>query len=149
MVHSLGARFEKGKWSADASIHVGRSPAERETLFAKVNLDYVFGRRLGRTRRYCLTFIWRGGVRRLALDILCHRRVRQRASRSPGFWDPIVGLTYRRQRLGRKWRILIHGDGGGFGVASSGRRRNPQTARAEVAVCSSFWDYDGVRRHAF
>jgi len=29
----------------------------------------------------------------------------------------LVGLTYRRQ-LGRKWRILIHGDGGGFGAGS-------------------------------
>ena len=39
------------------------------------------------------------------------------ASRSPGFWDPLICVTYRR-RLGRKWRILLNGDGGGFGVGS-------------------------------
>ena len=57
-----------------------------------------------------------GGFRRLALDI--HATVGSlSASRSPGYWDPLIGLTYRRE-LGRKWRILIHGDGGGFGVGS-------------------------------
>ena len=52
----------------------------------------------------------------MALDI--HATVgSSSASRSPRYWDPLVGLTYRRQ-LGRKWRIIIHGDGGGFGVGS-------------------------------
>jgi hypothetical protein len=36
---------------------------------------------------------------------------------SPGYWDPLIGLTYRRL-LGKKWRVLVHGDGGGFGVGS-------------------------------
>jgi hypothetical protein len=66
--------------------------------------------------RFFPTFYVEGGVRRLALDI--HATVGSSiAIRSPGYWDPLIGLTYCRQ-LGRKWRILIHGDGGGFGVGS-------------------------------
>jgi hypothetical protein len=38
-------------------------------------------------------------------------------SRKPGFWDPLVGLSYRRT-LGKKWRVRLHADGGGFGVGS-------------------------------
>jgi len=29
----------------------------------------------------------------------------------------LIGHSYRRQ-LGRKWRILVHGDGRGFGAGS-------------------------------
>jgi hypothetical protein len=29
----------------------------------------------------------------------------------------LIGLTYRRY-FGKKWRLLVHGDGGGFGVGS-------------------------------
>lgn len=57
-----------------------------------------------------------GGFRRIAFDISATVGS-DSASRSPGFWDPLVGMTYSR-RLGRKWRILAHADGGGFGVGS-------------------------------
>jgi hypothetical protein len=89
--------------------------AERKTPFAKVNLDFVFGDVL--VGREVLPNLYvQGGFRRLALDI--HATVESSSAlRSPGFWDPLVGLTYRRQ-LGRKWRILIHGDGGGFGAGA-------------------------------
>ena len=128
-----GARFEKGKWSADALFMWADLSAERETPFTKVNLDYVFGDAL--VGREVLPDLYlEGGVRRLALDI--HATVgSDSASRSPGFWDPIVGLTYRRQ-LGRKWRILIHGDGGGFGVGSD--VDVTATARAEWQFARHF-----------
>jgi hypothetical protein len=89
--------------------------AQRTTPLVDVNLDFVFGDIMA-GREVLPNLYVEGGARRLALDI--HATVlSSSASRSPGFWDPLVGLTYRRQ-LGRKWRILIHGDGGGFGVGS-------------------------------
>ena len=57
-----------------------------------------------------------GGVRPLTLDITASVET-ESASRFPGFWDPLIRVTYRR-RLGKKWRILVHGDGGGFGAGS-------------------------------
>jgi hypothetical protein len=110
-----GARVEKGKWSADALFMWAALSGQRKTPFVDVHLDFVFGHAMA-GREVLPDLYVEGGVRRLALDI--HATVESSsASRSPGFWDPLVGLTYRRQ-LGRKWRILIHGDGGGFGVGS-------------------------------
>lgn len=110
-----GARIEKHKWSADLLFMWAGLSAKREAPFAKVSLDVVFGHVLG-GRELLPGFYLEGGARRLALDI--HATVEtDSTSRSPGFWDPLIGVTYHRQ-LGRKWRILLHGDGGGFGVGS-------------------------------
>jgi hypothetical protein len=108
-------RFEKGKWSADAEFMWAALSAQRKNPFVDVKLDFVFGNAMA-GREMLPNLYVEGGVRRLALDI--HATVESSsASRSPGYWDPLIGLTYRRQ-LGKKWRILIHGDGGGFGVGS-------------------------------
>ena len=110
-----GARFEKGKWSADALFMWAALSAQHKSPLVDVHLDFVFGDAMA-GREMLPNFYVEGGVRRLALDI--HATVNSSsASRSPGFWDPLIGLTYRRQ-LGKKWRIQIHGDGGGFGVGS-------------------------------
>jgi len=110
-----GARFEKNKWSADVLFMWASLSAQRETPFAKVNLDFIFGDAM--VGREVLSGLYlEGGFRRIALNIDATVDTSS-ASRSPGFWDPLIGLTYQRQ-LGRKWRILVHGDGGGFGVGS-------------------------------
>jgi len=110
-----GARIERGKWSADLLFMWAALSAERETPYTKVNLDFVFGDVMV-GRELLPGFYVEGGARRVALDI--HATVgSDSASRSPGFWDPLIGVVYRRQ-FGRKWRILIRGDGGGFGVGS-------------------------------
>ena len=112
---AAGARFEKGKWSADAMFMWAALSAQRKNPLVDVNLDLILGDAMA-GREILPNLYMEGGVRRLALDI--HATVgSSSASRSPSYWDPLVGLTYRRQ-LGRKWRILIHGDGGGFGVGS-------------------------------
>jgi len=128
-----GARFEIRKWSVDLLfMWVGLS-AQRETPFTKVNLDFVFGHVMG-GREVLPNLYLEGGARRLALDI--HAIVgSDSAYRSPGFWDPLVGLSYRRQ-LGRKWRILVHGDGGGFGAGSD--VDITATARAEWQFARHF-----------
>lgn len=110
-----GARIEKYKWSADLLFMWAGLSAKRETPLAKVGLDFVFGHVLV-GRELLPGFYVEGGARRLALDINATVDT-ESASRSPGFWDPLIGVTYRRQ-LGRKWRILLHGDGGGFGAGS-------------------------------
>ena len=61
-------------------------------------------------------FYVEGGFRRLALDVTATVGSAS-ASVNPGYWDPLIGLTYRRE-LGKKWRVLVHSDGGGFGVGS-------------------------------
>jgi len=128
-----GARIEKGKWSADLLFMWAALSAQRETPLTKVGLDLVFGDIMA-GRELLPGLYLEGGVRRLALDI--HATVESTsASRSPGFWDPLVGLTYRRQ-LGRKWRILLHGDGGGFGVGSD--VDVAATARAEWQFARHF-----------
>ncbi len=110
-----GARVERGKWSADALFMWTALSASRKTPLTSVNLDFVFGdAHVG--REVLPNLYLEGGFRRLALDL--HATVNtDSANGSPGYWDPLIGLTYRRV-LGKKWRILIHGDGGGFGVGS-------------------------------
>jgi hypothetical protein len=110
-----GARFEAGKWSADVLFMWTALSASRTTPSTKVNLDFVFGdAHVG--REVLPNLYLEGGFRRLSMDI--HATVdTDSATGSPGYWDPLVGLTYRRP-LGKKWRILLHGDGGGFGVGS-------------------------------
>ena len=128
-----GARVEKGKWSVDGLFMWAALSGQRKTPFAEVHLDFVFGNAMA-GREVLPNLYVEGGVRRLSLDL--HAKVEtSSASRSPGFWDPLVGLTYRRQ-LGRKWRILIHGDGGGFGVGSD--VDVTATARAEWQFARHF-----------
>jgi len=112
--------------------------AHRETPFAKVNLDFVFGDIMA-GREILPGLYAEGGVRRLSLDI--HAAVESSsASRSPGFWDPLVGLTYRRQ-FGRKWRILIHGDGGGFGPGQMWMWPQRDAPNGSLpAILGSQWD---------
>jgi hypothetical protein len=110
-----GARFEKGKWSADALFMWAALSGERTTPHTSINLDFIFGDAF--VGREVLPDLYlEGGFRRLALDINA-TVLTDSASGSPGYWGPLIGLTYRRQ-LGKKWRVLIHGDGGGFGVGS-------------------------------
>jgi len=110
-----GARLEMGKWSADALFMWAALSAERKTPLASVNLDFVFGdAHVG--REVLPNLYLEGGFRRLALDVRATVGTNS-ASGSPGYWDPLVGLTYRRS-LGKKWQVLVHGDGGGFGVGS-------------------------------
>jgi len=110
-----GARIEKHKWSADLLFMWAGLSAKRESPFAKVDLDFVFGHVIG-GREVLPGFYIEAGARRVALNINATVDT-ESASRSPGFWDPLIGVTYRRL-LSRKWRILLHGDGGGFGAGS-------------------------------
>ena len=94
-----GVRFEKGKWSADALFAWASLSAQRETPFAKVNLDLVRGDALAGRQLFNGLYA-EAGVRRLSMDVDAAVESSS-ASRSLGYWDPVIGVTYRRQ-LGRK-----------------------------------------------
>jgi hypothetical protein len=111
-----GARVEKSKWSADVLFMWAALSASRTTPYTNVDLGFIFGD--GFVGHEVLPKLYlEGGFRRLALDINA-TVLTDSASRSPGYWDPLIGLTYSRP-LGKKWRVLLHGDGGGFGVGSN------------------------------
>ena len=130
---AAGARFEIGKWSADTMFLWSALSAQHQNPLVALNLDLILGDAMA-GREILPNLYVEGGFRRLALDI--HATVgSSSASRSPGYWDPLIGLTYRRQ-LGRKWRILVHGDGGGFGVGSD--VDVTATARAEWQFARHF-----------
>ena len=128
-----GVRVEKDKWSVDGLFMWAALSGQRKTPFAEVHLDFVFGNAMVGHEVLPNLYV-EGGVRRLSLDLQAQVETSS-ASASPGFWDPLVGLTYRRP-LGRKWRILIHGDGGGFGVGSD--VDVTATARAEWQFARHF-----------
>lgn len=110
-----GARLERGKWSADALFMWAALSSSRTTPRTNINLDFVFGDAMAGRELYRGLYL-EGGFRRMSLDVQATIGTNS-ASRNLGVWDPLIGLTYRKQ-LGKKWRILIHGDGGGFGVGS-------------------------------
>lgn len=110
-----GVRVERKKWSGDVLFMWAAMGADRTSPRTNVSLDFVFGDLMIGYQALPGLFV-EGGFRRLALDL--HATVdTSSAAVSPGYWDPLIGLTYRRQ-LGKKWRILAHADGGGFGVGS-------------------------------
>jgi len=137
-----GARVELGKWSAEGLFMWASLGASRQTPTTDVNLDFVFGD--GMVGYRVLPGLYaEGGVRRLALTLKATDAAGS-VSRSPGFWDPIIGLTYSRE-LGKKWRVVMHGDGGGFGAGSD--VDVTATGRAEwqfVRHCGLSMGYGGM-----
>lgn len=110
-----GARIEKGKWSGDLLFMWAALSANRVSPRTDVGFDFVFGDAM--VGYQVLPGLYaEAGFRRLALDL--HATVdTANASVNPGYWDPLLGVTYGRH-LGKKWRILAHADGGGFGAGS-------------------------------
>ena len=110
-----GTRIEKSKFSVDFLFMWAALSASRTTPNTDVGLDFVFGDALLGYEVYPGLYA-EAGFRRLALD--AHATVgTDTANGNPGYWDPLVGLTYRKV-LGKKWRVMVHGDGGGFGAGS-------------------------------
>jgi hypothetical protein len=112
-----GFRIEKSKWSADGTVlWAGLSSERNSNPFARISVDAIFGQ-LFVGREIVPNLFLEGGFRRMALNVSLELGAFPTVSGKPGVWDPLVGLTYRRQ-LTKKWRVLAHADGGGFGVGS-------------------------------
>jgi hypothetical protein len=111
-----GAEVYKGKWEGTATFLYAGLSATRTTPRVTLTMDFIYGQALvGREVYKGLNF--EGGFRRMALDLTATVETYPSVGRTPGFWDPLLGVTYRKQ-LNKKWRVTGHMDGGGFGVGS-------------------------------
>jgi hypothetical protein len=111
----VGVEVLKNKWTLTADALYAGMSGERTSPQVRVGLDIIFGGAMVGHQLLLDGLSLEGGFRRMALNIsgtvLDYPEVR----RKPGVWDPLLGLTYRRQ-LSKKWRLNGHMDGGGFGV---------------------------------
>jgi hypothetical protein len=109
-------RIEKSKWAVEPNLLWAGVSAETASPKAKIKTDVIYGQAMG--GREVLPDLWlEGGVRRLALNVGVTLLDFPEVSRKPGLWDPLVGVSYRKP-FGKKWRLDLHADGGGFGVGS-------------------------------
>ena len=112
-----GFRIEKNRFSTYATGLWAGLSADRSNPNASLNLDVLYGQIMGGIE-VLPGLSLEGGARRMALKITVNIEGYPSAYRKPGVWDPLVGLTYRKF-VGRKWRVNLHADGGGFGVGSN------------------------------
>src|SRR5262249_9812601 len=111
-----GYRIEKSKWSTDGGILWAGLAADSSSPRAYLSLHGIYGQIMG-GREILPDLPVEGGVRGMALKITAEVGTFPAVSRKPGVWDPLIGLSYRKH-FGRKWRVNLHADGGGFGVGS-------------------------------
>jgi hypothetical protein len=109
-------RIEKSKWAVDMSVLWAGLSAEAKNPKARVKADVIYGQAMA--GREILPDLWlEGGVRRMALNVGVKVLDLPEVARKPGLTDPLVGLSYRHP-FGRKMRLDLHADGGGFGVGA-------------------------------
>ncbi len=111
-----GAEIYKGKWSGMFTFLYAGLSSTRTTPRTTVTADFIYGQAMVEREVYKGLSLG-GGFRRMALDLTATIDTYPSVSRTPGFWDPLLSATYRKQ-LNRKWRVSAHMDGGGFGVGS-------------------------------
>ncbi len=111
-----GAEIYKGKWSGMFTFLYAGLSSTRTTPRTTVTADFIYGQALVEHEVYKGLSLG-GGFRRMALDLTATLDTFPSVSREPGFWDPLLSATYRKQ-LNRNWRVSAHMDGGGFGVGS-------------------------------
>ncbi len=112
-----GFRVEKSKWSTDGTVlWAGLSGERNSNPFARISVNAIYGQLMA-GREIVPDLFLEGGFRRIALSVSLELGDFPTIKGKPGVWDPLVGLTYRRQ-LTKKWKVLAHADGGGFGVGS-------------------------------
>jgi hypothetical protein len=95
-------------------LYAGMS-GDRTSPHVHLGLNVIFGGILVGRQLLLDGLSLEGGFRRMALHINATVLDYPEVSRKPGVWDPLIGATYRRQ-LSKKWRLIGHFDGGGFGV---------------------------------
>jgi hypothetical protein len=110
-----GAEVFKSKWSMTANVLYAGMSGDRTSPHVHIGLNVIFGGILVGHQLLLDGLSLEGGFRRMALNINATVLDYPEVSRKPGVWDPLVGATYRRQ-LSKKWRLIGHFDGGGFGV---------------------------------
>jgi len=125
-----GFEIEKNRWSLNGTFLWAGLSADREVPLIKVSTDVIYGQVFAGyeiVRDLSLVV----GTRHMALDISIEVGTLSEFKRKPGFWDPLIGLTYQKS-LGEKWRLRVHADAGGFGVGSDA------TVEGQVAAAWQF-----------
>jgi hypothetical protein len=110
------ARIDKSKWSVDMEVLWAGLTAETTSPKVTIKSKIIYGQAMG--GREILPDLWlEGGVRRMALNVGVTALSFPEVARKPSITDPLIGLSYRHP-LGKKFRVDLHADGGGFGVGS-------------------------------
>ncbi len=111
----VGAEILKSNWTLTANALYAGMSGERTSPRVRIGLNVIFGSLMVGHQLLLNGLSLEGGFRRMALNMNATVADYPKVSRKPGVWDPLLGLTYRRQ-LSKKWRLNGHMDGGGFGV---------------------------------
>jgi len=111
-----GAEIDKSKWSGVVTFLYAGLSATKTVPKARLSMDFYYGQAMLEREVY-KGLHFGGGFRRMALDLTATVGSYPSVGRSPGFWDPLLSATYRKQ-FSKKWRVNGHMDGGGFGVGS-------------------------------
>ena len=100
----VGAEVLKNKWTLTANALYAGMSGERTSPNVRIGLDVIFGGAMVGHQLLLNGLSLEGGFRRMALNINATVLDFPKVSRKPGVWDPLLGLTYRRQ-LSKKWRL--------------------------------------------
>jgi hypothetical protein len=111
-----GCRIEKSKWAVQAAFEYAGLGASRSLPKVNLGMDFTYGQ-LMLSRNILPNLYVDAGSRRIGAKISVDLLTLPELRTKPTLWDPLIGATYRK-RLGKKWVINAHGDGGGFGVGA-------------------------------
>jgi len=111
-----GFEIQKSGWSGSGEFFYASIDGNNDNPKVKLGLNIKYGQGMaGHT--IGKGFSLEGGVRRIAFDTSVSINGSAEVNRTPGVWDPLVGMTWRYQ-AGKKWALRGHVDGGGFGVGT-------------------------------
>lgn len=112
----FGLQIEKSKWWGEYEGMWAGMTATRNSPHLKVNANGLFsGAQVG--YEFYHDFYLTGGFRHMGIDYSVTLGDFQPFKRSPGVWDPLVGILWKSQ-VSKKWTLRANVQGGGFGVGS-------------------------------
>jgi hypothetical protein len=110
------ARIEKSKWAVDMDVLWAGLKAETTIPKVSIKSKIIYGQAMA--GREILPDLWlEGGFRKMALNFGVTALTYPEQVRKPSITDPLIGLSYRHP-MGKKFRLDLHADGGGFGVGA-------------------------------
>lgn len=112
----FGFNVQKGHWYFDGDGMWAGMSASKSNPHLKVDVNAVYGHgQVG--YKFYKDFYFTGGFRRMGLRYDINLGDFPTFHRTPGIWDPLVGILWNRQ-LSKKWNTKVNVEGGGFGVGA-------------------------------
>ena len=111
-----GFEIQKSGWSGSGEFFYASINGDNANPKIHLGTDIKYGQAMA-GHKLGKGFSLEGGVRRMAFKLSASVGDYPEVSRTPGVWDPLVGITWRYQ-AGKKWSLRAHLDGGGFGVGT-------------------------------